>query len=71
MLIYRNKNIKIRSIIITYILSLMLIFIGAIMKINENNSISNLIITLGLILKIQIILIVLNKYSYKLRELIK
>lgn len=66
-MIILNKNVKNLHLLIGFIVGLVLIISGAILKINHNSYAKSIII-LGLIIKIQIILRVIYKYGYLLRK---
>jgi hypothetical protein len=67
MIILKIKNVKNLHLLIGFIFGLILIISGAILKI-DHSSYANSIIILGLIIKIQVILMVIYKYGYLLRK---
>ena len=67
MLIIKNRKIKNSYLVIGFVLSIVLIIIGAILKIDKIES-GNIFIICGLIIKAQIILMIIYKYGYLLRN---
>ena len=67
MLIIKNRNIKNSYLVIGFVLSIVLIIIGAILKIDKIES-GDIFIICGLIIKAQIILMFIYKYGYLLRN---
>lgn len=67
MIFYKNKNVKPLHLLIGFIISSVIIIFGVFIKINGSKNGKTLII-IGLIIKTQIILMIINKYG---REIIK
>lgn len=67
MIIIRNRNVKNLYLVIGFVVSMLLILIGALLKINKIES-GNTFLIFGLIVKVQVILMVIYKYGYLMRK---
>jgi heme/copper-type cytochrome/quinol oxidase subunit 4 len=67
MLIIKNRNIKNSYLMIGFVFSIILIIIGAILKIDKIES-GNTFLICGLIVKVQVILMLIYKYGYLIRK---
>jgi hypothetical protein len=67
MLLFRNRNIKNSYLILGFIISILIIITGAILKINKIES-GNVVLVFGFIVKVQVILMTIYKYGYLIRR---
>lgn len=67
MIIIRNRNVKNLYLVIGFVVSMLLILIGTLLKINKIES-GNTFLIFGLIVKVQVILMVIYKYGYLMRK---
>jgi hypothetical protein len=67
MIIIKSRNIKNSYLVIGFVISIFLIIIGALLKINKIES-GNTFVICGLIIKVQVILMIIYKYGYLIRK---
>jgi heme/copper-type cytochrome/quinol oxidase subunit 4 len=67
MIIIKNRNIKNSYLVIGFVVSIILIIIGALLKINKIES-GNTFLICGLIVKVQVVLMLIYKYGYQIRQ---
>lgn len=67
MIIIKSRNIKNSYLVIGFVVSIFLIIIGALLKINKIES-GNTFVICGLIVKVQVILMIIYKYGYLIRK---
>ena len=62
-----SKKIKNYTILLVYIISMLLVIVGAILKLRHNEY-SNIVLSFGLGIQLQALLMLIYKYGYDIRK---